>query len=133
MSNTLKKSLKRKKKLKSSRNTKHKQEHENLLVVTPELIELGQALSGLSVAPLSTLLRPVRGLYRDKFGGLVRVISVSERAQNGDFTVTYCDVDSTSGLDCSEPEVKNAYDWTQFDLLFDLYLLDMLHEDCDFD
>lgn len=64
MSNTLKKSLKRKKKLKSARSTKHKQEHENLLVVTPELIELGQALSGLSVAPLSTLLKPVRGLYR---------------------------------------------------------------------
>ncbi len=124
MSNSVKKSLKRKKKAKQSRVIKQqKKDQKNALVLTPKGIEMSKLFKSLAESPLTEIVQPSVGVYRDSQGTFMRVLSVSDRDENGDFTVSFCEIDGISGLDATEPEFQSAIEWAQMSAIYDLELL----------
>lgn len=121
MSNTIKKSLKRKKKAKLSRVKKQQdKDMKNALILTPKGIEMSQRFMSLAESPLAEIAQPSTGVYRDNQGAFMRVLSVSDRDESGNFTVEFCEVDVLSGLDTTEPEFQSAMEWAQMSLIYEL-------------
>lgn len=127
MSNTIKKALKRKKKAKIAKSMKQKKiDLENSFVrADPKIIGLVGELANLAKVPLSELDKPLPGTYRYNSDGMIRVISVSDRGEDDDFTVDFCEVDPSSGSDSPEIESKSAYGWASFELMCNLEPLDL--------
>ncbi len=124
MSNSVKKSLKRKQKAKQSRVRKQqKKDQKNALVLTQKGIEMSKLFKSLAESPLTEIAQPSLGVYRDNQGTFMRVLSVSDRGENGDFTVSFCEIDAMSGLDATEPEFQSAMEWAQMSAVYELELL----------
>lgn len=124
MSNSVKKSLKRKQKAKQSRVKKqHKKDQKNALVLTQKGLEMSKLFKSLAASPLTEIEQPLLGAYRDNQGSFMRVLSVSDRDESGDFTISFCEIDPMTGLDATEPEFQSAMEWAQMSAVYELELL----------
>lgn len=124
MSNSAKKSLKRKQKAKQSRVKKQlKKEQKEVLFMTDKGKRLMNTLKSLDELPLTEISQPLVGVYSDSHGMFMRVLSVSDRNEIGDFTVSFCEVDAMSDLDATEAEFISAVEWAQMSAICELELL----------